>query len=77
MGITANTHHIPIEGMKAEITKIMAASPRRVAGVKIVLSNFPEPLTDKQKMLLEHAAKTCPVALSLHADLHQDVEFIW
>ncbi|MFN4122239.1 MAG: OsmC family protein [Flavobacteriales bacterium] len=77
MGITANTHHIRIDGMKASITKKMAAAPRKVAGVKIVFSNFPEPLSDKQKMLLEHAAKSCPVALSLHAELHQDVAFIW
>lgn len=77
MGITANTHQIQIEGMKAVITKIMASAPRRVSGVKIVFSNFPAILSDKEKLLLEHAARTCPVALSLHPDLRQEIEFIW
>jgi len=77
MGIAANTHHIHIDGMKCRITKIMASDPRRVAQVKIEISDFPSELSDKEKKLLEHAARTCPVALSLHPDLQQELIFYW
>src|SRR5271163_547191 len=40
MGITANTHGINIDGTTAEVTKIMAANPRRVAEVVVDLK-FP------------------------------------
>jgi hypothetical protein len=31
--------------------------------------------SDKEKAMLENAARTCPVALSLHPDLKQTVSF--
>jgi hypothetical protein len=33
--------------------------------------------SDKEKKLLEHAALTCPVYLSLHPDCKKTVDFIW
>ena len=77
MGISANSHQIDITGMKCNITKIMASAPRRVAGIKVELSDFPNSLNEREKALLEHAAKTCPVALSLHPDLQQELIFNW
>ena len=76
MGIAARTHQIDIDGTKCSITKIMAANPRRVAEV-IVNFNFPQEYTDKEKAILEHAALTCPVHLSLHPDLKKTVSFGW
>ena len=40
MGIAARTHEIDIDGTTAEVTKIMAAEPRRVAEIHINL-HFP------------------------------------
>ncbi len=40
MGIAANTHGIDIDGTKTSITKIMAASPRRVAEVVVTTLLF-------------------------------------
>lgn len=74
MGIAAREHQFNIDGTKAEITKIMASDPRRISEVHIVLT-FPDfRYTDKQKKILERISKTCPVALSLHPDLKQDVQ---
>jgi uncharacterized OsmC-like protein len=77
MGIVANRNDIRIEGMKIETTKIMSADPRRIA--EIVL-NIKMPAVDysaKEKAMLENAARTCPVALSLHPDVKQTVTFIY
>ncbi len=75
MGIVAGRNNIHIDGMEIEITKIMAAEPRRVGEI-IVEFRMPENnYSDKEKNLLEHAAHTCPVAKSLSADLKQTVIF--
>jgi len=76
MGIVANRTGIDIEDMEIEITKIMAAEPRRVAEIVI---DFTMPTgktySDKEKAMLENAARTCPVALSLHPDIKQTISF--
>jgi uncharacterized OsmC-like protein len=76
MGIAARTHGINMDDTKCEVTKIMAANPRRVAEVVINLK-FPETYDDKQKGILEAAALGCPVMISLHPDLKKTVDFGW
>lgn len=76
MGIAANTHGIDIDNTQCSITKIMAANPRRVAEV-VVNFKFPKEYTDKEKKILEHAALTCPVHLSLSEDVKKTVDFGW
>ncbi|MFM7216846.1 MAG: OsmC family protein [Bacteroidota bacterium] len=75
MGIAARTHGFSLEGTRARITKIMQSSPRRVGGI-VIEFDFPAVnYSEKQKTILEHAARTCPVALSLHPDLEQSIKF--
>ena len=76
MGIAANTHGINIDNTKCEVTKIMAPNPRRVAEVVINLQ-FPGNYSDKEKAMLEHSARTCPVAISLHPDIKKTIDFGW
>lgn len=77
MGIAAKAHEFSIDGTKISITKIMAVNPRRVGEI-IVDFTFPDNnYNDKEKMLIEKAAASCPVALSLHPDLKQTVHFNW
>lgn len=77
MGIKAAEMEVDISDTKAEIIKIMAAEPRRISGIKVVLT-FPEKLyEEKTRKILEHTALTCPVAKSLHPDIEQDIHFIW
>lgn len=76
MGIAADAHGIDIDGTECEVTKIMAANPRRVAEV-ITNLKFPKEYTDQQKAILEKAALTCPVAVSLHPDVIKTVNFGW
>lgn len=75
MGIVAGRHSINIDGTTVDITKIMKDNPRRVGEI-IVEFNMPTSnYSDKEKQLLENAARTCPVAQSLNTELKQTVLF--
>jgi putative redox protein len=75
MGIVAERDNINIIGTKVGISKIMADNPRRVQEI-IVEMDFPtNNYSEKEKKILQKAAHTCPVALSLHPDLKQTIIF--
>lgn len=77
MGISARNHEIDIDGTKLEVTKHMASDPRRISAIDVNII-FPEhAYSSKEKKILEAAAKTCPVALSLHPEIIQNLNFIW
>ena len=75
MGITGNTHQINIDGTEVKITKIMVSNPRKVGEIVVELFLPQKNYTDKQKTILERAAITCPVYLSLHEDVKKTVSF--
>ncbi len=78
MGIKARDMNVDLEGTQIDVTKIMAAEPRRIGGVKLNFTFPKNVITDeKQKAILEKAALTCPVAKSIHPDIHLDVKFNW
>jgi putative redox protein len=77
MGIVAERHSIKLEGMKAEITKVMGTDPRRVVEIKVDFTMPALNYAESHKQLLTNAAMTCPVAKSLHPDLLQTVSFKW
>ncbi|QCR23862.1 OsmC family protein [Pontibacter sp. SGAir0037] len=75
MGIVANRNNIHIEGMEIDITKIMATEPRRISEIILQFKMPAITYSDKEKAMLENAARTCPVALSLHPDIKQTISF--
>jgi putative redox protein len=77
MGIACSGRDINMEGAVAEVTKIMAANHRRVAGINITVTMPAMNYTIEQKELLENIARTCPVALSLHPNLIQNITFVY
>ena len=74
MGIVAERDGINIEGVTADVDKIMSKEPRRIGEIKIIIT-FKSILTTDQRGKLERAAKTCPVSGSLHEDLKETIEF--
>ncbi len=77
MGIVAQREQISLEGLEAEVTKVMSSEPpRRIAEIHVQLT-LPDTslLTEKQAEVLKRAAHTCPVALSLHPEILQKVTF--
>ena len=78
MGQKARDMSVDLKGTTIDITKTMAANPRRISGIKATF-HFPETLEldEKQRTILERAALTCPVFESLHPDIEKDVKFGW
>lgn len=76
MGIKANAMGLDIKGSTAEVYKEMRAEPRMISKV-IVRFSMHTKVDEKQRLILERAALTCPVYLSLHPDIVKDIEFEW
>ena len=76
MGIKVRDMGKDMTGSTVEITKHMASDPRRIAAIEVHIRMAGD-WTPKEQDLLERAARTCPVALSLHPDLSQQVRFEW
>ena len=77
MGIVAREQQINIDGATCSMTKIMASEPRRVSEIQLVFHMPANDFSEKQRIIIERSARTCPVARSLHPDLIQDVVFNW
>lgn len=75
MGIYAKNNGLNIDGMTSEVTKIMAANPRRVAEVKVHFEIDNLEATESQIKALKNAALTCPVGLSLSENVTQTISF--
>lgn len=78
IGIASETHSFSIEGTLCEVEKIMAANPRRISAINMKMYiKGQESYTDKERAIIENAAKTCPVWFSLSADMEKNIEFIY
>lgn len=77
LGIATETHGFSIDGATAKVTKIMAAEPRRVIGIKVEMVFPANNYSNKEKEIIQRIALTCPVAKSLHPDINQDITFIF
>jgi putative redox protein len=77
MGIAARNSKIEIAGATASVDKQMTAAPPRKIQRLSVRIQMPRALSAEDQKKLEHAAKTCPVARSLHADVEVPIEFTW
>lgn len=76
MGIKAKEMNVDFSGATAEVTKIMAAEPRRISEIQVTFSMnvFAD---EKTKIILERTAITCPVYFSLHPDIKKVIVFNW
>lgn len=75
IGISANKHGFNIVDTEIKVSKIMHPAPRRIGEIKIDIYFPQNNYSNKEKKIIEHAAKTCPVAYSLHPDLKQSISF--
>ena len=79
MGLVAQRNKLDLEGLQIQVLKEMTADPVRRIGTLKTRLVFPrgKPLTTANRAELEAAARTCPVALSLHPDVKKVVEFVY
>lgn len=78
MDIHAQGQGYSIDGATAEVTKHMTAAPRRIGAVDIrLIMPAGQLFSEEQKRSLERIARNCPVALSLHPDIEQRIQWVW
>lgn len=76
MGIKAQAMGISLDGSTAEVTKVMANDPRRIARIIINLQ-MTGTADAASRTILERVGHHCPVAISLHPDLVQEITYNW
>lgn len=76
MGIKARDMEINMDGTTAMVTKTMAANPRRISKIEVIL-DFPHGIDTKSQKILENTGRTCPVYNSLHPDIEKIIVFNW
>ncbi|MDR7370788.1 OsmC family protein [Flavobacterium aquidurense] len=76
MGIKARDLSVDFIGSTAEVTKIMNAEPRRIGAIEIVF-DMEGVEGEKNRTILERAAMTCPVFLSLNSEIEKRITFNW
>ena len=76
MAIKSKDLDLDLIGSTVAVTKIMQAEPRKIAKIITVLEMSID-TTEKNKTILERAAMTCPVFLSLNPDIEKEISFIW
>ena len=77
IGIYGKMHNVDVVGTEIEVAKTMSANPRRIGKIEVTFIMPDREYTDKQKTMIERAAHTCPVHLSLHPDVEQVFTFKW
>ena len=76
MGIKARDLEVDFINSTAEVTKIMNAEPRRIGAIEIVFE-MQGVESEKKRTILERAAMTCPVFLSLSSEIEKRITFNW
>ena len=76
MAIKTKDLDIDLKDSTISVTKIMQSEPRRISKIIVVL-DMSIATSEKNKTILERAAMTCPVLLSLHPDIEKEVTFNW
>ncbi len=78
MAIVAQNRGWPDIKSAGSVNKIMADGPRRVAKLEVSIELFgSDVMAEEQQRVMEAAARTCPVAKSLHPDVEVAVQFAW
>jgi uncharacterized OsmC-like protein len=76
MGIVAERSGLDLSSASFAVTKHMSSEPRRIAQIDVDF-RLPAALSAKDRTVLENAARTCPVALSLNPEIRQQVQFTY
>lgn len=75
MGIAAQDRGIDIRGARASVLKEMGSVPRRHIARLAVRITLPAALSDRERAVMEAAARGCPVAASLGPRTTVDLSF--
>jgi uncharacterized OsmC-like protein len=76
MAIKAKDLAVDFTNATAEVTKIMGTEPRRISEIHLIF-NMNIEVSEKERLILERSAMTCPVYNSLHPEIKKEVVFNW
>ena len=77
MGIAARRLGVDLGETTVNVVKEMTSQPpRRIARLRVVFT-IPLAAAHEKREVLENAARSCPVHLSLHPDVEQVMRFDW
>jgi len=77
MGIAARKQGVDLGNTQVKVLKEMTPKPpRRIAKLTVVFT-IPLPASHEKRAMLEEAARSCPVHLSLHPGVEQEMRFDW
>jgi len=76
MGIKARDMNVDFERSVAGVTKIMQAEPRRIGAIEVTFE-MQGVSNEKDRIVLERTAMTCPVFLSLNDEIEKRINFNW
>ncbi len=77
LGIAAAARGIDVTGARGRVVKRMVADPNRRIGALDVHLEFPVEVSEQDRRALEAAAHSCPVKLSLAAEVEVTASFEW
>lgn len=77
IGVYAKENDLNIDGMRAEVSKVMAQNPRRVGAVEVLVRMPDRAYSEWDKGNMESGIEKCPVALSLSPEIKLDMRIVW
>ena len=75
MGISGRKMNLEMDGLSWESQKIMRSDPRRIDTIRIEFKWADPKGNSDQRKRLKEIALNCPVALSIHPEIKQDISF--
>jgi putative redox protein len=77
MAIQTRNDGLALDGIRAEVEKHMTTTPPRRLARIVVRMAMPRGIPVAAREKLQKIAHACPVALSLHPDIAQDVSLVY
>ncbi len=77
VGIQAEKHGWDLGEITSSVKKVMVSAPRRIGQLNVSIEFRGHRLNDLERNLVQQTALNCPVALSLHPDISQQVKFVF
>jgi len=75
MAIAGEKRGLDMSGMHLATEKVMAANPRRISALKVDFYWENCSLSEEDRLWIKDIGINCPVALSLHPDMRQEINF--